>query len=77
MIILSYDGMKIIDAKKLYVSKNFGGKKEEKYSIVAETGMGEISPVVVAAYPDKKVAADALAKAFQAFAEGSRAYKFN
>ena len=76
MLIISYDRKKIIKASALFVSKNYGGKKEEKWAIVAES-KGGLQAVVAATFADEKSAADALEKAFSAFAEGAAAYKFN
>lgn len=75
MYILSMDGKTLIKATTLHVTKNFGGKKEEKFAISAERE-GHLAAVVAAAYPEEKIAVDALEKAFQAFADGAKAYRF-
>ena len=74
MLIFSRDGKTIIKAKSLSVQKNLGGKKEEKYVITAWGG--ELSGVCVATFPDEKTALDALEKAFAAFENGAKTYRF-
>lgn len=76
MLIYSLDRKKIIKARSLSVEKNMTTKKEEKYAIVAENIAG-LSAVIAALYPDEKTATDALEKAYQAFAGGAKAYKFD
>lgn len=76
MLIYSYDRKCVIDAKLLQVTRNLGGGKEGKYIISAE-GMGGLSTAVAAQFPDEKTAIDALEKAYAAFAEGAKAYKFD
>lgn len=76
MLIYSLDRKKIIKARSLSVEKNMTTKKEEKYAIVAENNAG-FSAVIAALYPDEKTAVDALEKAYQAFADGAKAYKFD
>lgn len=75
MYILSMDGKTLIKATTLSVTKNFGGKKEQKFAISAERE-GQLVAVVAALYSDEKIAVDALEKAFQAFADGAKAYRF-
>lgn len=75
MYILSMDGKTLIKATTLSVTKNFGGKKEQKFAIAAERE-GQLTAVVAAVFPDEKTAIDALEKAFQAFADGAKAYRF-
>ena len=74
MLVFSRDGKTIIKAKSLTVQKNIAGKKDEKYSITAWSG--EISGVSVAVFPDEKTALDALEKAFAAFENGAKTYRF-
>lgn len=76
MYIYSLDRKTIIKAIKLSISKNFGGKKEEKYCIIAENGH-DLQAVVAAVFADEKTAIDALEKAFQAFESGAKFYKFD
>lgn len=76
MLILSLDRKKIIKASALSVSKNFSGKKEEKWAIVAES-KDSLQAVVAAVFSDEKTAIDALEKAFQAFADGAGCYRFD
>lgn len=75
MLIFSADRKKIIKATTLSVTKNFGGKKEEKWAIVAEHE--GVLHAIAAVFADEKTAVDALEKAFAAFAEGARTYKFD
>ena len=74
MLVFSHDGKTIIKAKSLSVQRNIGGKKDEKFSIIAWGG--EISGVSLALFPDEKTALDALEKAFAAFENGAKAYRF-
>lgn len=76
MYIISNDGKTILKATKLSISKNYGGKKEQKFAIVAEREGGDLVAVVAGLYPDEKTAVDAMEKAFQAFADGVRFYRF-
>ena len=74
MLVFSQDRKTVIKAKSLSVQRNLGGKKEEKYVITAWGG--ELSGVCVATFPDEKTALDALEKAFAAFENGARTYRF-
>lgn len=76
MLIYSMDRKCIVDAKTLRVTRNIGGGKEAKYVISAED-TGELASAIAAQFPDEKTAIDALEKAFAAFADGARAYKFD
>lgn len=75
MLIMSYDRKTIIKAKRLEVSKNFGGKKDEKWVISAWAN--EFTTVTAAVFPDEKMAVDALEKAFRAFEDGTKCYRFD
>ena len=74
MLVFSHDGKTIIKAKSLTIQKNLAGKKDEKYVITAWGG--ELSGVCVATFSDEKTALDALEKAFAAFENGARTYRF-
>lgn len=76
MYILSSDGKTLIKTEKLSVQKNFGGKREQKYAIVAE-GKTDLIATVAAVFSDEKFAVDALEKAFRAFADGAKFYRFD
>lgn len=77
MIIYSQDRKRVMDCVTLAVSKNYGAKKEEKYAIIGTAGFASgIDGNVFALYPDEKTAIDELEKAYNAFAEGARSYKF-
>ncbi len=75
MLIMSYDKKRVIKARTLYVTKNFTGKKDEKWALVAETE--RLAEDVVAVFPDEKTAVDALQKAFAAFSDGAVSYRFD
>ena len=75
MLIMSYDRKKIIKARSLEVSKNYGGKKDEKWVISAAAN--EFTTVVAAVFSDEKMAVDALEKAFLAFEDGAKCYRFD
>ena len=75
MLIYAQDRKSVAVAKSLVVSRNIGGGKDGKYMILAYTeGIG--GQVIAGTYPDEKSAIDALEKAYTAFAEGAKAYKF-
>lgn len=76
MLIYSLDRKTILKASKLTVTKNYGGKKEAKWAITAES-KGGFQAVVAAVFTEEKNAVDALEKAFEAFANGAAAYKFD
>ena len=78
MLCFSRDRKNIIDCVSLGITKNFGGKKDEKYAIAGTAGFGsEIGfNGVMAFFPDEKSAMDELEKVFNAFAEGATSYKF-
>ena len=75
MLVLSCDRKSVIDAKVLQVTRNLGGGKDGKY-VISALVIGGIRTAVVAQFPDEKTAIDALEKAYTAFAEGAKAYKF-
>lgn len=76
MLIYAQDRKNVVDARLFAVQRNIGGGKDGKYMILACTeGVG--SQVIAGAYPDEKTAMDALEKAYQAFADGAKAYKFD
>ena len=77
MLIFSRDRKCVIDAKVIQVTRNLGGGKDGKYIISAECTGGLSAPVVAAQFPDEKTAIDALEKAYAAFADGAKAYKFD
>lgn len=74
MLIYSSDKKSVVDAELLQVQRNIGGGKEGKFMIVA-CPMGN-ETVIAATFHDEKTAADALEKAFGAFAEGASSYCF-
>lgn len=82
MYIFSLDRKTILKASKLSVSKNYGGKKDGKYVVVAESTGGLIGEIA-GVFPDEKTAIDALEKAYQAFADdrspagSAKFYKFD
>lgn len=67
-------GKKVVKAYDLSVTRNFSGKKDEKYAIVASS---KNEQVVVAVFADEKTAIDALEKAHTAFGEDIHTYKFD
>lgn len=76
MLIYSQDRKSVVDAKFLQIQRNPGGGKDAKYSIAAyNEGIGQAA--LAASFPDEKTATDALEKAYQAFADGAKAYKFD
>lgn len=76
MLIYAQDRKSVVDASTLQIQRNLGGGKEAKYCIAAyRSGLGE--PVLAAVFPDEKIAIDALEKAYNAFADGAGAYKFD
>ena len=75
MLIYSLDRKCVIDAKVLQVTRNLGGGKDGKY-VISALGIGGMNTAVVAQFSDEKTAIDALEKAYTAFAEGAKAYKF-
>ena len=75
MLIMAYDKKRVIKAKTLYVTKNFTGKKDEKWAIVAETE--GLAAEVVGVFPDEKTAVDALERAFGTFSDGAVSYRFD
>ena len=75
MLIYAQDRKSVADAKSLVVQRNLGGGKDGKYMIVA--GLEGLGTVIAGAYPDEKTAIDALEKAYTAFAEGAKVYKFD
>ena len=76
MLIYAQDRKSVADVKSLVVSRNLGGGKDGKYMILAYTS-GISNQVIAGTYPDEKTAIDALEKAYTAFAEGAKAYKFD
>lgn len=78
MLIFSQDRKRIMDCVSLEITKNFGGKKDEKYAIVGAAGLGSDVGFnnIMALFPDEKTAMDELEKVFAAFAEGASSYKF-
>lgn len=75
MLIFSKDRKKIVDCVDVAVTRNFGGGKTEKYSIVGSAGFGTSFDGILASYPDEKAAMDELEKMFAAFSEGAVSYK--
>ena len=75
MIVFSKDRKTIAKCKALAVTKNFGGKKDEKYAIVGCINDGVIEQTILALYPDEKTALDELEKIYEAFAGGAKTYK--
>lgn len=75
MLIYSQDRKSVVKARALLVQRNLGGGKDGKYMILAcPEGIGQ---AIAAVFPDEKTAVDALEKAYQAFADGAKAYKFD
>ena len=77
MLVYSFDRKIIVKARQLQVQKSIGGKKEAKYVIVAFGGGGIGEVVAVAQFAEEKLAMDALEKAYQAFADGAKCYRFD
>lgn len=77
MLVFSEGHRGIVDAKALLVERVYGDKNG-KYAIMARgEGLGEISgAVIMAQFPDEKTAIDALERAFQAFEDGEKCYRF-
>ncbi len=74
MIILAQDRKHLVDCKVVSVEKNFGGKKDEKYSIQGQCGEAGLMAFNLGSYPDEKTAVDELEKIYTAFAEGAKTY---
>lgn len=77
MLIFSKDRKKIVDCISVTVSRNYGGGREAKFSLV---GSGGISTALdgsglLASYPDEKTAMDELEKIFAAFEGGAKTYR--
>lgn len=78
MLIFSQNKKQITDCKMLAVTKNIGGKKEEKFVIVGTAGItADIAGgnAILASFPDEKTALDTLEKIFTAFENGAKAYR--
>lgn len=75
MLVFSQDRKIVSDCRMFEVNKNFGGKKDEKYSIIGSCGDVEIIPRVLANYADEKTAMLELERIYEAFAGGATAYK--
>ena len=76
MLIFSQDRKSLAKTRLLQVQRNIGGGKEGKFMILAcAEGLG--GQVIAGTYPDEKTATDALEKAYQAFADGAKTYKFD
>lgn len=78
MLIFSQNKRQITNCETLAVTKNFGGKKEEKFVIVGSAGIAtELNGNgILATFPDEKTALDALEKVFTAFENGAKSYRF-
>ncbi len=77
MLIFSQDKNQIMDCKTLSVTKNYGGKKEDKFAIVGSAGIAtELNGNrILASFPDEKTALDTLEKIFTAFENGAKSYR--
>lgn len=75
MIIFSQDRKVVSDCKTLMISKNIGGKKDEKYAILGSCGSGELTNRTLAFYADEKTAMLVLEHIYEAFASGEKTYK--
>ena len=73
MLIYSQDRKSVVEADVIQVQKNISG--EYKYIISASSGAR--GAIVAAKYAEEKDAVDALEKAYQAFADGAGAYRFD
>ena len=78
MLIFSQNKRQIMDCQTLSVTKNYGGKKEEKFVITGSAGVTtELNENgILASFPDEKTALDALEKVFTAFENGAKSYRF-
>ena len=78
MLIFSQNKKQIMDCKTLSVTKNFGGKKEDKFVIVGSAGIATEfnGNGILASFPDEKTALDALEKVFTSFENGAKSYRF-
>ncbi len=77
MLIFSQNKRQITECKTISVTKNIGGKKEEKFVIVGSSGATDfVGSNILASFPDEKTALDALEKAFTAFENGAKSYRF-
>lgn len=72
MLIFSQDRKKILDCVSVSVTRNFGGGKDAKFSLVGSSGIGT---ALLASYPDEKTALDELEKIFAAFEGGAKSYR--
>lgn len=78
MLIFSQNKKQIMECRTLSVTKNYGGKKEEKFVIVGSAGVAtELNGNgILASFPDEKTALDVLEKVFAAFESGAKSYRF-
>lgn len=77
MLIFSQDRKKILDCVSVSVTRNFGGGKDAKFSLVGSSGIGTAleGSGLLASYPDEKTALDELEKIFAAFEGGAKSYR--
>lgn len=77
MLIFSKDRKKIVDCISVAVSRNYGGGREAKFSLVGSGGIGTTldGSGLLASYPDEKTAMDELEKIFAAFEGGAKTYR--
>lgn len=74
MFIFSQNKKEIIKVTKVCVSKNFGGKKEEKFCIVGTSLEQAISASILGKYPTEEAALIELEHIFIAMQNGERVY---
>ena len=74
MYILSKNKKEIIKVTKVYISKNYGGKKDEKFSIVGISLEQSISGTILGKYPTEEAALIELEHIFIAMQNDEKVY---
>lgn len=78
MFILSQDKKKFAEYKFFEVSKNYGGKKEDKYSLVGTDYRGISGrTIILGSYSDEEAAIAELENIYTAMRNGETAYAVN
>ena len=74
MIIFSQDRRTLVDAHMVTINKNIGGKKDEKYYLIAWAAGIKLDIPTIGKYADEKSAMDELEKIYAAFEAGAKTY---
>ena len=75
MIIFAQDRKTLVDATMVTINKNIGGKKDEKYFLIAWSTGIKLDVPTVGKYPDEESAMAELEKIYSAFEAGAKTYK--